>query len=62
MYEAANFSRFFPVLAVILIPAIPIVKWYLLMVLICISLVMNGNPMDGGAWWAAVHGVAGSWT
>ena len=19
-------------------------------------------PMDGGAWWAAVHGVAGSWT
>ena len=21
-----------------------------------------GNPMDGGAWWAAVHGVAQSWT
>ena len=20
------------------------------------------NPMDGGAWWAAVHGVAVSWT
>ena len=20
------------------------------------------NPMDGGAWWAAVHGVANSWT
>ena len=20
------------------------------------------NPMDGGAWWAAVHGVVGSWT
>ena len=20
------------------------------------------NPMDGGAWKAAVHGVAGSWT
>ena len=20
------------------------------------------NPMDGGAWWAAVHGVAMSWT
>ena len=20
------------------------------------------NPMDGRAWWAAVHGVAGSWT
>ena len=19
------------------------------------------NPMDGGAWWAAVHGVPGSW-
>ena len=21
-----------------------------------------GNLMDGGAWWAAVHGVAKSWT
>ena len=21
-----------------------------------------GNPMGGGAWWAAVHGVARSWT
>ena len=20
------------------------------------------NPLDGGAWWAAVHGVAESWT
>ena len=20
------------------------------------------NPMDGGTWWAAVHGVAKSWT
>ena len=20
------------------------------------------NPVDGGAWWAAVHGVAQSWT
>ena len=20
------------------------------------------NPMDGGAWWAAVHGVARNWT
>ena len=20
------------------------------------------NPMDGGAWWAAVHGVEKSWT
>ena len=20
------------------------------------------NPMDGGAWWAAVYGVAQSWT
>ena len=39
---------------------------------ICISLrIGNGtplqyscleNPMDGGAWWAAVHGVAKSWT
>ena len=23
---------------------------------------VGGNPMDGGAWWAAVHGVAKSWT
>ena len=23
---------------------------------------MLANPMDGGAWWAAVHGVATSWT
>ena len=21
-----------------------------------------GNPMDGGAWWATVHGVSKSWT
>ena len=21
-----------------------------------------GNPMDGGAWWATVHGVRKSWT
>ena len=21
-----------------------------------------GNPMDRGAWWAAVHGVSKSWT
>ena len=21
-----------------------------------------GNPMDGGAWWATVHGVTNSWT
>ena len=20
------------------------------------------NPMDGGAWWAAVHGIVKSWT
>ena len=20
------------------------------------------NPMDGGAWWATIHGVAKSWT
>ena len=20
------------------------------------------NPMDGGAWWAAIHGVTKSWT
>ena len=23
---------------------------------------LPGNPMDGGAWWAAVHGVAEGWT
>ena len=21
-----------------------------------------GNPMDGGDWWATVHGIANSWT
>ena len=30
----------------------------------CLPLVQDScleNPMDGGAWWAAVHGVAKSW-
>ena len=36
-----------------------------------VTVILNGtplryscleNPMDGGAWWAAVHGVATSWT
>ena len=26
------------------------------------SVLLLENPMDGGAWWAAVHGVAKSWT
>ena len=26
------------------------------------SILCLENPVDGGAWWAAVHGVAQSWT
>jgi len=26
------------------------------------STLAGKNPMDGGAWWAAVYGVAQSWT
>ena len=26
------------------------------------SLLAGENPMDRGAWWATVHGVAGIWT
>ena len=28
----------------------------------CVTLYYLENPMDGGAWWAAVDGVAKSWT
>ena len=40
-------------------------------IVVCISGEGNGNPLqcsylenprDGGAWWAAIHGVAKSWT
>ena len=27
-----------------------------------VAIAFSENPMDGGAWWAAVHGVAKSWT
>ena len=27
-----------------------------------VSCIGEGNPRDGGAWWAAVYGVAQSWT
>ena len=47
-------------------------KWYLIVIYICIALLRwydtplqyscLENPMDGGAWWAAVHGVARSQT
>ena len=26
------------------------------------SSILAWNPMDGGAWWAAVHGIVKSWT
>ena len=32
-------------------------KYFVVLVSLCL-----GNPMDGGAWWAAVHGVAKSRT
>ena len=45
--------------------------WWL--VLLCVTVIPEGNgtllrysclenPVDGGAWWAAVHGVTQSWT
>ena len=27
-----------------------------------IPVFLPGNPMDGGAWWATVHGITKSWT
>jgi len=47
------------------------VKWMFHLLTTCRSGEGNGtplqyscleNPMDGGAWWAAVHGIARSWT
>ena len=32
-------------------------KYFVVLASLCLE-----NPMDGGAWWAAVHGVARSWT
>ena len=48
-----------------------LIKWYIKFYLFHCIREGNGsplqyscleNPMDGGAWWAAVHGVAKSWT
>ena len=51
---------------------IPLISWhrYILLVLLLwdsgngtpLQYSCLENPMDGGAWWAAVHGVAQSWT
>ena len=37
-------------------------KWFSLKVLVPLQYSCLENPMDGGAWWAAVHGVAKSRT
>ena len=37
-------------------------KMYLLVSYQPTPVLLPGNPMDGGAWWAAVHGVAKSQT
>ena len=37
-------------------------KFLLFILYMVVSLTCLENPMDGGAWWAAVHGVVKSWT
>ena len=78
MHTTSDFSTSSPTLTLflLLLGHLKGFEMVLTAVFICISLTPNDgegdgtplqysyleNPMDGGAWWAAVHGVARSWT